>query len=302
VWQYTLLKVALKCKLKYVLMRNAFTNTALIIFFAITISGCKTIYPGEVGFVIHKGMIKPGILTQGRYHYNFLVSKIRKFNTRIEEFSGVMSPPTKEGLEVKVDLTVLYHIKPEAAPTIYTNVGMDYGKKIVINNFMAIVREYTMKYTAIELLNERETIEKNIEDKLREDISPYGIILDDVLVKDIDMPAEVLHAIENKAKAEQIAKQTKLELQTKRDQEDFDIETKEKELRFALEKQKNDSLMMQIDANAIKNYQNTINVSLTDKILKFKSIEITKELVKSPNAKIIITDGKTMMLNNVVDK
>jgi prohibitin 1 len=283
-------------------MKNVFTQTSIIILFASTISGCTTIYPGEVGFVVHKGMIKPGILTQGRYHYNPFSSKIRKFNTRIEEFSTIMSPPTKEGLEVKVDLTVLYHIKPEAAPAIYTNVGMDYGKKIVVNNFMAIVREYTMKYTAIELLNERETIEQNIEDKLRTDISTYGIILDDVLVKDIDMPAEVLHAIENKAKAEQIAKQTTLELQTKREQENFDIETKEKELKFAVEKQRNDSLMMQIDANAIKNYQNTINVSLTDKILKFRSIEITKELVKSANAKIIITDGKTMMLNNVIDK
>jgi regulator of protease activity HflC (stomatin/prohibitin superfamily) len=167
---------------------------------------------------------------------------------------------------------------------------------------MTIIKYYTNKFTAIELLNERETIEQNIEDKLRTDISTYGIILDDVMVKDIDMPAEVLHAIENKAKAEQIAKQTTLELQTKREQENFDIETKEKELKFAVEKQRNDSLMMQIDANAIKNYQNTINVSLTNKILKFRSIEITKELVKSSNAKIIITDGKTMMLNNVVDK
>jgi prohibitin 1 len=284
-------------------MKNIFTiGAALGILLTTTISGCKTIYPGEVGFIIKKGMIKPGILTQGRYHYNPFVSKIRKFNTRIDEFSTIMSPPTKEGLEVKVDLTVLYHIKPEAAPDIYTHVGMNYGQKIVVNNFMAIVREYTMQYTAIEVLNERETIEKNIEDKLRADISTYGIILDDVLVKDIDMPTEVLHAIENKAKAEQIAKQTKLEVQTKRDQEDFDIETKEKELKFALEKQKNDSLLMQIDANAIKNYQITINGSLTDKLLKFKSIEITKELVKSANAKIIITDGKTMMLNNVVDK
>lgn len=160
-------------------MSNVFTHSGLIIFFAIAASGCKTIYPGEVGFVVHKGMIKPGILTQGRYHYNIFTSKICTFNTRIEEFSTIMSPPTKEGLEVKVDLTVLYHIKPEAAPTIYSNVGMEYGKKIVVNNFMAIVREYTMQYTAIELLNERETIEKNIENKLREDISNYGIVLDE---------------------------------------------------------------------------------------------------------------------------
>jgi prohibitin 1 len=50
------------------------------------------------------------------------------------------------------------------------------------------------------------------------------------------------------------------------------------------------------------NYQNTINASLTDRLLKYKSIEVTKELVTSPNAKIIITDGKSMMLNNIGDK
>jgi regulator of protease activity HflC (stomatin/prohibitin superfamily) len=159
-----------------------------------------------------------------------------------------------------------------------------------------------MTYSAVELLGERETIEQNIEDKLRAAIAPYGIVLDDVLVKDIDMPAEVLRAIEDKAKADQVAKLTKLELQTRREQEDFDIETREKELKFSLEKQRTDSLVMQIDANAIKNYQNTINSTLTDRLLKYKSIEVTKELVRSPNAKVIITDGKSMMVNNIGDK
>ena len=284
-------------------MKNTFTSTAgVIVLFATTLFGCKTINPGEVGFVVHKGVIQPGILTQGRHHFNLFNSHIQKFSTRITEFSTIMSPPTKEGLEVKVDLTVLYHIKPEAAPTIYTNVGLDYGNKIVINNFMAIVREYTMTYTAVELLSERETIEKNIEDKLRVAISNYGIVLDDVLVKDIDMPSEVLRAIEDRAKAEQVAKQVDLELETKRKQEDFDIATREKELKFDVDRQRNDSLKMAINANAIRTYQNTINSSLTDRLLKFKSIEVTKELVKSPNAKVIITDGKSMMLNNINDK
>jgi len=289
--------------LNLLVMENTFTKMgAVILLLGMTVTGCKTINPGEVGFKVHRGVIQPGILMQGRYHFNIFTSKILTFSTRITEYSTVMSPPTKEGLEVKVNLTVLYHIKPEAAPTIYSNLGLDYGRTIVNNNFMAIVREYTMTYTAIDLLGERETIEKNIEDKLREAISPYGIVLDDVLVKDIDMPAQVLQAIENKAKADQVAKQTTLELQTKREREDFDIESREKELKFALEKQKNDSLMMQIQANAIRSYQTTVGPSLTDRLLKLKSIEVTKELVSSPNAKIIITDGKTMMVNNVGDK
>ena len=280
--------------------KNAIKSIVGIFLFITIITGCKTINPGEVGFIVKKGVIEPGILTQGRHHFNPFNSKIQKFTTRITEFTTQLKPPTKEGLEVTMDITVLYHIKPDAAPNIYSSVGMDYGQKIVTNNFIAIVREYSMKYTAIELLGERESIEKNIEDKLREAILSYGIVLDDVLVKDIDMPKEVLSAIENKAKAEQIAKQTTLELQTKRELANFEIETKEKELQFAVEKQRNDSLLMQIEARAIKNYQITINPSITVKILKFKSIEAVKELAKSPNAKIIISDGKALTLNHAV--
>jgi prohibitin 1 len=212
-------------------MENTFTKIgAVMLLFMTAATSCKTtVNPGEVGFIVHRGVIQPGILPPGRYHHN-ASSHIVTLNTRIIEYSTVMSPPTREGLEVKVNLTVLYHIKPEAAPTIYSNLGLDYGNTIVVNNFMAIVREYTMTYSAVELLGERETIEKNIEDKMREAISPYGIVLDDVLVKDIDMPVTVLQAIENKAKADQVAKQTTLELQTKREREDFDLESREKEL------------------------------------------------------------------------
>jgi prohibitin 1 len=284
-------------------MKNTFIKGwGILLLCTFVVTGCVTIQPGEVGFTIHKGVIRPGILGPGRHHVNIFTSRILTFSTRITEYSTTMTPPTKEGLEVKMYLTALYHIKPDAAPQIYSTVGTNYGQEIVVNNFMAIVREYTMTYSAIELLGERETIEQNIEDKLRAAVASYGIILDDVLVKDIDMPAAVLRAIEDKAKADQVAKLTKLELQTKREQEDFEIETREKELKFSLDKQRADSLIMQIDANAIKNYQLTINSTLTDRMLKYKSIEVTKELVKSPNAKVIITDGKSMMVNNIGEK
>ena len=282
-------------------MKNAYLKSSSIIFLLAVTAACKTINPGEVGFRVKKGEIKAPILTHGIHLYDPIVSRIVKFSTRINEFSTVMSPPTKEGLEVKVSLTVLFHIKPEVAMDIYTRIGKDYGTKIVINNFMAIVREYTMTYTALDLLNERETIEKNIEDKLRESIASYGIILDDVLVKDIDMPGEVRQAIENNVKEQQVVKQATLELQIKRQQEDFKIETQEKDLKFALEKQRNDSLIMQIDATAIKNFNYVISPSLNDKILKFKGVEAEKEIAKSPNTKVIITDGKSPLMNSIGD-
>lgn len=283
-------------------MKNTALKTLFSLFCLIAAAGCTTMNPGEVGVMIHKGRIRQGILNPGRYHYNPFVTRIYKFSSRVTEFSAVMSPPSKEGLEVKMDLTLLYHIKPDAAPEIYTRIGTDYGKKIVINNFMAIVREYTMRYTAVELLNERETIEKNIEDKLKADIAPYGIVVDDVLVKDIDMPAEVLRAIEDKARAEQVAKQKKLELQTRREQEDFDLEVKRKEMLFAVEKQKSEAERLKIEAEATRDFNNTLNNSLTDKTLKYKSLEITRDLVKSPNTKTVILDGKTVLLPDISGK
>ena len=81
-------------------MKNTFTQWACLTILGVTtISGCKTINPGEVGFLVQRGTIKPGILTPGRYHYNPFVSKIRKFTTRITEYSAIMSPPTKMGTE-----------------------------------------------------------------------------------------------------------------------------------------------------------------------------------------------------------
>lgn len=62
----------------------------------IVVSSCKTVSPGEVGFIVHRGVIKPGVLNSGRYHFNIFTSRILTFNTRITEFSTTMSPPTKE--------------------------------------------------------------------------------------------------------------------------------------------------------------------------------------------------------------
>src|SRR5580700_11071897 len=113
-------------------MRNAnFTHLGIFLFLA-TITGCKTIEPGEVGFKVKKGEIRTPVFTHGIHFYDPLVSKIVKFSTRITEFTTVMSPPTKEGLDLKVSLTLLYHIKPEVATNIYTQIGKDYGRKIVV--------------------------------------------------------------------------------------------------------------------------------------------------------------------------
>ena len=101
---------------------------------------CTTIHPGEIGLKVVRGKLSPENYTQGRHHSGVATHYI-KFTTRITELSTKMTLPTKEGLEAKTDITLLYHIKPEAIHDIYLTVGLDYEKSIIMNNFSAIARE-----------------------------------------------------------------------------------------------------------------------------------------------------------------
>ena len=172
----------------------------------------------------------------------------------------------------------MYHIDPAKAHYIYTHFGRNYQEVMVLSNFRATAREISARYTAKELYaTERLKIEKAIFDELVLHIQEHGFIIDAVLLKDIDLPVQMMQAIENKVTAEQAALQ----------------------MEFVIEKQKKEAERMIIEATAVKQAQEIINSSLTDKQLQYNQIEALKSLINSPNSKIIITgtNAGQIMLN-----
>ena len=140
-------------------------------------------------------------------------------------------------------------------------------------------------------------------------VGKYGFEMDLVMLKQVDLPANVIATIQAKLNAEETAKKTMIDNEVKRNELDFqlekDLKLKELEIQkqrleidFSIEKQKKEAERILIEAEAIKKQQEIVNSTLTDKLIKLKSLEITRDLVKSNNTKIIISDGKSPVILN----
>jgi prohibitin 1 len=242
---------------------------------AVILSSCTIVRPGEVGIKQKLGKIKSDHLAQGAYVFNPFVTTIKKIPVRTVEAFNSLDVPTKEGLTVKAEVALLYHVQPEAARDVYTKYGMNYQEVIVESNFRAVARHICGLYYAKDLFAiDRKKIEGEIFDELKAGINDKGFIVDAILLKSITMPSQIFQAVENKLRSEQESLQ----------------------MEFVISKQKKEAERMQIEAEAIKNYNKTISESLSDILVKWNGVQVLKELVTSPNAKVIITDGKSPMI------
>ena len=268
------------------------------------LQSCTIVRPGEVGFKQSLGKLKTKPLTEGLKLHGLFTAKIIKMNTRITDYSSTLHLPSKDGLEIAAEVTLLYHIKPESARDVYIKVGRDYEKKLVVVNFNAIAREVFVKFYARDLIAQKDSLEQDLSSHLTAILPSYGITIDQIIVRDITLPMEIVQAIKNKVTAEQTALQSAIDIERQRKELAFSLEKQKKEFDleiekqrtaadFSIDKQKKEAERTLIEAEAIKKANDIISQSLTDKILKLKSIDITKGLLTSPNAKLIITDGKT---------
>ena len=200
-----------------------------------------------------------------------------KINVRTVELYQVLELPTKEGLSVKTEIILLYHVNPNMVKTIYENYGLNYQKVIVESNFIATARQVSARYDAKELYAvDRKKVEHVMVDELTSDIGDKGFVIDAVLLKEISLPPAMTQAIQAKASAEQAALQ----------------------MEFVIQKAVKEAERLSIEAEGIKKAQNIIDSSLTESLLKYNYIEMLKGLSTSPNAKVIITDGKLPVMVN----
>jgi regulator of protease activity HflC (stomatin/prohibitin superfamily) len=253
-------------------MKTTICKAGVLLAFACLFQQCAVVRPGQIGIRQRLGVIKGKPISQGTRWYNPFTSRIIKINVRTVECFNNLPLPTKEGLSVNAEISLLYHVKPEAANDVYLKFGTEYEEVMVLSNFRATAREISARYYAKELYaTERNKVEKAIADELAEHISKYGFVIDAVLLKDIILPPQMVQAIQEKVNAEQAVLK----------------------MDFVIEQQKKEAERRIIEAEAIKKAQAIIDSSLSARLLQYNNIEMLKSLVNSPNAKVIITDGKT---------
>lgn len=254
------------------------TFHASVFLICLVLTSCTIVRPGEVGMIQRVGVIKPKPILSGAKGFNPFTDKIIKINVRVTEVYSQLIVPTKEGLSINAELSLLYHVNADSIKKVYVMFGQNYEEVAIMTNFRATTREITAKYYATELYStEREKIEQAIKTQMIEAVGKYGFVIDAVLLKDIVLPDQISKAIQNKVQAQQEALQ----------------------MEYIILKQQKEAERIVVEAQGIKKAQEIINEAFTPTALKYKYIDMMKGLITSPNAKVIITNGDVpVMLND----
>ncbi len=286
----------------------------------LTSSSCTIIRQGEVGVKRRLGKIDPEYVQQGPKGYNFLTTTIIKVPTRTVNIEVKPDLPSKEGLTIRSEISILYRMKPEAAPKIIQNIGLNYESEVILPVFRSASADVTAKFLAKDMHSgERGQIEQAIRKQMTDILEPKGFVIDNVLMKSINLPSGLARTIEEKLQAEQEAQRMEfVKEREKRDAERKIIEAEGKKeiARIQAEGERNASIIqaegrksiieiealgkanaMKIEATAVKMANDTINKTLTPTILKLRQIEAFRALSNSNNSKLILTDGKTPFLS-----
>jgi regulator of protease activity HflC (stomatin/prohibitin superfamily) len=254
------------------------------IILGIVISCFVTIDAGQVGVTKLFGKVQPLVLTSGLHLINPLY-EIDRMDVRTQNYtmSGVNDEGhksgddairvlTADGLEVTIDLTVLYRVIPAEAPKIVQETGVDYEDKIVRPIARTRIRDNAVYYDAVALFStKRDEFQNRIFKGIETDFKSRGLMLQNLLVRNITLPAAVKGTIEQKIQAEQEAQK----------------------MQFILQKERQEADRKRVEAQGIADYQRIISESLTDKQLQYEQIKAMKEMAQSQNAKIIMMGSRT---------
>ncbi len=248
--------------------------TVLLVAVSTIATSCAVVRPGEVGVKQKLGKLSDNVVTTGSVGYNPFTSKVVKVPVQTRNLELALSLPSKEGLSIISQISILYRLNAEEVPTILKTIGLNY-ESIISSVFRSASADICSKYFAKDMHSGmRAEIEQEIKLKMDETLVKQGIFTEAVLMKSIQLPAGLANSIEQKLQAEQDALR----------------------MVFILQQAKLDADRRLIEATGIRDAQKVLAEGLTAEIIKLRSIEAFNELAKSPNSKIIITDGKAPFL------
>ena len=233
---------------------------------------------GKVGVKSLYGNVEPDVLTSGLHVINPLLD-VTEFDIQTQNYTmsadnaegaqmgdDAIRVLSNDGLEVVIDLTVLYRVLPTDAPKILKEIGVDYTTKIVRPVTRTRIRDNAVYYDAVALYStKRNEFQDRIFKNIEADFKTRGLVLEQLLIRNINLPTSVKKTIESKINAEQDAQK----------------------MQFVLLKEKQEAERKRVEAQGIADYQRIISLGLTDKQLQYEAIKAQKELAASPNTKII---------------
>jgi regulator of protease activity HflC (stomatin/prohibitin superfamily) len=264
----------------------------ILLLLGASVSMFKVIDAGQVGVKTLFGKVENDVLYSGLNVINPLV-EVTNFDTKTQNYtmSGIHDEGTKagddairvlssDGLEVTIDLSVLFKVRATEAPRILKEIGNDYLDKIVRPISRTAIRDNAVYYEAVALYStKRQEFQDKIFKTINESFAKRGLVLEQLLVRNITLPESVKKSIESKINAEQDAQK----------------------MTFVLQKERQEAERKRVEAQGIADYQRILSTGLSDKQLQYEAIKAQKEIALSPNTKIIImgnSKGAPVIIGN----
>ncbi len=228
--------------------------------------------PGEKGVLfmpLANKIDNDKIYSQG-YTYKAPWNEMIIYNVRQQEMTETISALTSDGLEVDIDLTLIFAPIKDKIGQLHQNVGVNYQSVIVRKILRSTTYDVVGKYTPEQLYStKKDDVKADIFSLASMKLEKKHVKLDDILVRKIKLPETIKTAIEKKLKQEQ----------------------ESKEYEFKLIKEKLEAERKGIEAQGIKDFQDIVSDGISEKYLKWKGIEATLELSNSENSKVIVIGG-----------
>ncbi|GAB5466554.1 MAG: prohibitin family protein [Candidatus Kapaibacteriales bacterium] len=263
------------------------------------LASCAVVQPGEVGVKKTFGELSERTYDQGLYFVNPFTSSMERVPTRTVNMEVSLSLPSKEGLNIESNISILYKIEGDNVQEFIQTLGPGY-ETVISSVFRSTAADVCARYMAKDMHSgKRAEIEQEITTRMNEYLRDKSIIIEAVLMKQIKLPPGLYNSIEGRLEAEQevmrmqyILKKEELEAERKVIEAQGEVSTME----FVLEKEKLEAQRKVINAEGQRDAQKIITDGLSDDIIRMRSIEAFDNLSKSQNAKVIITNGKTPFL------
>jgi len=260
---------------------TTFAMLGFVVALFIALLQCFTIIPaGHTGVIDFLGYVSDNTLKPGVNIVNPMAN-VEKMSIKTQELKELMSVPSKEGLSVDLEISLLFKLDSEKANDIYKTVGPNYTEIILVPQFRSVVRGVTARYEAKALYTaSREKLAGEILEELEKLVGPRGIIVEQAPLRQIQLPERLTKSIEEKLQAEQESQR----------------------MEFILTREKQEADRKRIEAKGIADFQEIVSKGISEQLLKWKGIEATEKLANSQNSKIVIIgsgkDGLPIILGS----
>lgn len=293
---------------------------------SLSMISCVTIRQGEVGVKRKLGRINPEPIREGVTGYNPFNSTIFRIPTRTVNLEVQLPLPSKEGLTINSQISILYRVLPDSAPVLVEKIGMNYEEALILPVFRSAVADVSARFYAKDMHSgERAIIEREIAETMNKILLERGLRIDNVLMKSIQLPADLTRAIEQKLRAEQEAQQMVfikqreqadaerriIQAKGEKDAQIIAAEAEKRTTEIQAEGRANaltiaakaqalqakgraDALIIEAEAEAEANAK--LQASLSEEVIRMRAIEAFIQVARSSNSKIVITGSDTPIL------